>query len=58
MWFGLENAHDILFCGKPTEVDIDYLEPRLRFVESSDIQDENLECAYIPMFNGSFVFLK
>lgn len=58
IWFGLENAQDILFFGKPTEVDIDYLEPRLRFVDFSDIQDENLECAYVPMFDGSFVFLK
>lgn len=58
IWFGLDDALDILFWRRPTDVGIDYLEPQFRFVDFSDIQDENLECAYIPMFNGGFVFIR
>ena len=54
LWFGANMTKDLMRWGEITDVDIDYFNPRLEFVDYLDIPDwDNGESIYIPMFDDA-----
>lgn len=58
-WFGEHMVNRLLRCGERDDIDINYFEPYLQFVDYLDIPDwDNAESVYIPMFDNSEVLMR
>ena len=59
LWLGEYMASSLMRWGERNNIDINYFEPRLEFVNYLDIPDwDNAESVYIPMFDDAEVLMR